>query len=561
MRLHTTPPTEDVEWKEVCSITLKPDDVDAFDHAIDDDYYFEMFLDSLPVWGYVGEIDEDTDVINALRHPSQLFSKRHLIYTHLHFSIGYNAAQIVQVNISTNPNERQDLSDKSLTFSYSVEWVPSTLQYKDRMLRYASNSFLPAALEIHWLSIINSFVLVLLLTAFLTIILMRILKNDFARYMAVEMGEEAGEAEGNESGWKLLRGDVFRFPPYVGLLAACVGNGVQLFVLCFCLLSVSLLGTFGPHKRGAVVTALIILYALTSGVSGFVSAQLYKKLNGQTWVWNIVGSAVLFPSVVSACFIFLNSTAWAHGSTAALPFGTIVIIILLYLLVALPLSIIGGIAGRNTTGALEPPCRTNFTAKELPEVPWCVRCENAHSLSLSLLHLTVYLCRREFLRCATLTRTGTHAPARRRYRNVVTASFMAGFLPFSAIYIELRYMFASMWGHKIYTLFGILFIAFIMLIIVTSFITIALTYFQLAVEDYRWWWRSFITGGSTGFFVYAYCFFYFFARSAMFGFVQTSFFFGYMFCISFGFFLMLGSIGFFSAFRFVHYIYSSIKCD
>ena len=43
----------------MCSITLKPDDVDAFDHAIDDDYYFEMFLDSLPVWGYVGEIDED----------------------------------------------------------------------------------------------------------------------------------------------------------------------------------------------------------------------------------------------------------------------------------------------------------------------------------------------------------------------------------------------------------------------------------------------------------------------------------------------------------------------
>ena len=43
---------------------------------------------------------------------------------------------------------------------------------------------------------------------------------------------------------------------------------------------------------------------------------------------------------------------------------------------------------------------------------------------------------------------------------------MAGFLPFSAIYIELHYIFASLWGHKIYTLFGILFLAFIMLIIV-----------------------------------------------------------------------------------------------
>ena len=42
------------------------------------------------------------------------------------------------------------------------------------------------ALEVHWLSIINSFVLVLLLTVFLAFILMRVLKNDFARYLDVE---------------------------------------------------------------------------------------------------------------------------------------------------------------------------------------------------------------------------------------------------------------------------------------------------------------------------------------------------------------------------------------
>ena len=74
----------------------------------------------------------------------------------------------------------------------------------------------------------------------------------------------------------------------------------------------------------------------------------------------------------------------------------------------------------------------------------------------------------------------------------------AGFLPFSAIYIELYYIFASVWGHKVYTIYSILFIVFIILIIVTAFITVALTYFQLAVEDYTWWWRSFVCGGSTG---------------------------------------------------------------
>ena len=41
------------------------------------------------------------------------------------------------------------------------------------------------------------------------------------------------------------------------------------------------------------------------------------------------------------------------------------------------------------------------------------------------------------------------------------------------------------------------------------------------MEDHRWWWRSFASGGSTGFFIYAYSFFYYFHRSDMFGFMQV----------------------------------------
>mmetsp|Transcript_25005 Transcript_25005/g.58910 ORF Transcript_25005/g.58910 Transcript_25005/m.58910 type:complete len:151 (+) Transcript_25005:492-944(+) len=147
------------------------------------------------------------------------------------------------------------------------------------------------------------------------------------------------------------------------------------------------------------------------------------------------------------------------------------------------------------------------------------------------------------------------------FRQSACQVFMAGFLPFSAIYIELHYIFASVWGHKLYTLYGVLAIATVMLVVVTSFITIALTYFQLAIEDHRWWWRSFFSGGSTGFFVFGYSAFYYFNRSSMFGFMQTSFFFGYMGLMSFAAFAMLGVIGFFSAFAFVSRIYKAIKCD
>lgn len=72
-----------------------------------------------------------------------------------------------------------------------------------------------------------------------------------------------------------------------------------------------------------------------------------------------------------------------------------------------------------------------------------------------------------------------------------------------------------------YTLFGILFLAFVLCTIVTAFIVIALTYFQLAVEDHRWWWRSFLSGGAVGAFVFAYCFFYYFSHSEMSGFLQV----------------------------------------
>ena len=50
---------------------------------------------------------------------------------------------------------------------------------------------------------------------------------------------------------------------------------------------------------------------------------------------------------------------------------------------------------------------------------------------------------------------------------------------------------------------------------------VALIYFQLGREDHRWWWRSFFSGGSTGLFVYAYSFFYFFNRSDMDGLLQV----------------------------------------
>mmetsp|Transcript_30691 Transcript_30691/g.94947 ORF Transcript_30691/g.94947 Transcript_30691/m.94947 type:complete len:504 (+) Transcript_30691:140-1651(+) len=410
---------DNVPWRLLCEQSFSRPELQMFTNAIENDYYFEMFVEDLPMWGYVGEVEGEDVLLGHLE------TVRRYIYPHLHFSIGYNADQVVSVNVSTNPQRKVDITEEfdgtEVAFSYSVEWVArSDLKWDSRMSRYHDSRFLPGTFEIHWLSIINSFVLVLLLTAFLTIIMMRVLKNDFSRYMEVEE-DEIGE---EETGWKLINGDVFRFPPFASGLSALIGAGAQLFCVTLLLLMCAISNCIVPTKRGAVLTAMIILYVCTAPIGGFVSARLYRQLGGDAWLANALLASVVFPCPLVLVFTWVNSVALAHGSSAALPFVAVVIISTLYGLVAIPLTLGGAILGRHLSEDFGAPCRTTRLPREIPvEMPW--------------------------------------------YRLPPAQMFMAGFLPFSAIYIELHYIFASLWGHKIYTLFGILFLAFIMLLIVT----------------------------------------------------------------------------------------------
>ncbi|KAK6125910.1 hypothetical protein DH2020_040347 [Rehmannia glutinosa] len=369
----------------------------------------------------------------------------------------------------------------------TTKWKETNVAFEKRMEKYSHSSSLPRHLEIHWFSIINSCVTVLLLTGFLATILMRVLKNDFVKYAHDE--ETADDQE--ETGWKYIHGDVFRFPKYKSLFAAALGSGTQLFTLEGC-------DKFqGLHLWCSFLAMIRLLIFVT--------------------VRNLLLTGGLFCGPLFLTFCFLNTVAIAYHATAALPFGTIVVIFLIWALVTSPLLVLGGIAGKNSKAEFQAPCRTTKYPREIPPLPW--------------------------------------------YRGTLPQMAMAGFLPFSAIYIELYYIFASVWGHRIYTIYSILFIVFIILLIVTAFITVALTYFQLAAEDHEWWWRSFLCGGSTGLFIYAYCLYYYYARSDMSGFMQTSFFFGYMACVCYAFFLMLGAVGFRAALFFVRHIYRSIKCE
>lgn len=58
-------------------------------------------------------------------------------------------------------------------------------------------------------------------------IMIRTLRRDIAKYNADEGMDEAIE----ETGWKLVHGDVFRPPRNSRLFAAVIGSGIQIFFM------------------------------------------------------------------------------------------------------------------------------------------------------------------------------------------------------------------------------------------------------------------------------------------------------------------------------------------
>lgn len=85
------------------------------------------------------------------------------------------------------------------------------------------------------------------------------------------------------TGWKLLHGDVFRPPPYGGLLAPLVGSGIQLLFMVVGLLALSCAGILNPSWRGGFGSVGVGLFVFAGGFSGYFSARIYKTFGGQNW--------------------------------------------------------------------------------------------------------------------------------------------------------------------------------------------------------------------------------------------------------------------------------------
>mmetsp|Transcript_15345 Transcript_15345/g.36230 ORF Transcript_15345/g.36230 Transcript_15345/m.36230 type:complete len:665 (+) Transcript_15345:75-2069(+) len=410
-----------------------------------------------------------------------------------------------------------DQESVEVIWTYDVEWEESATKWASRWDVYLQMT----DDNIHWFSVVNSIVVVIFLTGIIAMIMARILRKDFAMYdqLAQAEDDESARELREETGWKLVYGDVFRPPAHASLLSALLGTGVQLLAMCGATLCFAVLGFLSPSNRGALLSTVLLFYVLLGSIAGYVASRFAKLLKDGNKLRVTLMTALLIPGVVFALFVFINFFVWSQGSSGAVPFGTMVALMLLWFGISLPLVFFGSFLGyRKEAGTF--PCRTNSIPRQIPPQPW--------------------------------------------YLQTLPTLLLSGILPFGVVFVELTVILGSIWQHRFYYMFGFLFLVFAILVITVAEVAVVLCYLQLCSEDYRWWWRSWLTGCSMSVYLWVYSLYYYTRHvhlAGLGGLLSCIIFAGYTLIVVMAVGVLCGFVSFMACYFFNRLIYGSVKID
>lgn len=314
---------------------------------------------------------------------------------------------------------------ESIIFSYDISFHMSNVSFASRWDHYKHMNS-----EIHWIGLINSNILICVITFIVVFIFSRALKKDIDIYNERVTSDDFID----EYGWKQVCYDVFRKPKHSMILSALVGTGLQLLIMIFYALTFSIFGYLKPESRGNIITLMIFVFVFTGMVEGYVSTWIYKLLQGKEWLKCTIVTALLFPSFALLILCIVNIMFSFEKSSAVLSIKDILSLFFLWICCCTPLVFLGSFLGIKKK-SIRLPCKVNPLPSTVSSKPW--------------------------------------------YFHIKYAALIAGLIPFAATFIEFIYIMQSLWRHQVMILAWFLYVAVIFLIVTCAEISILFVYLNL----------------------------------------------------------------------------------
>lgn len=383
-----------------------------------------------------------------------------------------------------------------IPFTYSVYWREEfNVDWSSRWNFFLNSGELSEASsrKFHWITLGNSVGICCFLMFIVIANLYRIVKigpdasNDDFQF-TFDQNEDVDSIYGVARMW-LAQTD----PTSISfkILTIVVSIGVQFLFTIVGSLTFSCSLNKLHNIRNSVLSVALFFFVTGAFMASFVGTWLHIDHGamddgsaGRCRIFSILCGSAL-PGLVMISTQLLNWIVWANESSHALPFRTIVLFVSIYFVICIPLSLLGG------------------------EVSY--RIHRRHSNSFPILSSLGSKFIKSYRKPPGVA---SRRPSDRFTIDCATI-LACGILPFAVIYVELQYLYKSVWLEKtdFYSLYGFLLANIILLCIVVCEVSFLGCYVMMrrhkkVVTGGSWRWKCFMMGTSCAWYMEVYSLYY-----------------------------------------------------
>lgn len=113
----------------------------------------------------------------------------------------------------------------------------------------------------------------------------------------------------------------------------------------------------------------LVFFVLMGSVNGYTTARLYKSFKGKSWQRATATTALALPGLAFGIFFVMNIVALVNVSTDAVPFLTMLVLVVLWFGISTPLVFLGAYFGYKQD-AIAFPVTTSSIPRQIPDQPW-----------------------------------------------------------------------------------------------------------------------------------------------------------------------------------------------